>query len=845
MWAHERKIAIAARKLPKPMCSLLIQAITAPLYKFGLQQKPQAPTQEYKHCLDACPTGFFTKNPFTLAGWFFDKDGRPARQIRSKIGKQTVVCEPCARPDVHAHFSELRPPEHYGFYQDIKIGLGLKLVILEAELQSGKVVELFRRLIWIKPGKAQSNKADAHVDNQEYKHSLDLYPTRFVTKNPFTLAGWFFDKAGQPARQIRVKIGKRTIVCNPSLRPDVREHFSGLQPSDRCGFNQGIKTGMGLKQVILEAEMQSGKTIELFRRLLWAKSWDSPSNKPTMPDYETWLRECERINPPAPPPQNGPLISVLMPVYNTPEKWLRLAIESVRRQTYANWELCIADDASTLPHVRKLLEKYRLADRRIKVVYREKNGHISAASNSALELCTGTFTALFDHDDELALHALSETTALIVANPDVKLIYSDEDKIDIQGRLMAPYFKPDWMPDLLCGQNYLSHLSVYQTDLLRAAQGFRAGYEGSQDWDLALRITEKLKPSQIYHIPKVLYHWRAIPGSTACSVSEKNYTVIAARKALESHLIRTQQAGAKIHEVIGFNWRIQHPLPPSLPLVSIIIPTRDRLELIKACVESIQAKTDYPNYEILIADNDSTDRGTLEWLHSINGKDKITVLKYPGIFNFSKINNFAASKANGSILLFLNNDITTIHPCWLEELVSQACRPSVGCVGAMLYYPNNTVQHGGVILGIGGVANHAFLGNPRNSPGYFNRLRLVQNYSAVTGACLTIRKSIFWEAKGFNGNDLSIAFNDIDLCLKVRQMGYWNVWTPFAELYHHESASRGTEDSTEKQIRFSRETSYMKQVWSNIIKADPAYNPNLTLIGFSFQLAQPPRSILL
>lgn len=542
-----------------------------------------------------------------------------------------------------------------------------------------------------------------------------------------------------------------------------------------------------------------------------------------------------------------PLISIVMPVYNPPEVWLRRAIESVREQYYPNWELCIADDASTAPHVEATLTDFARRDQRIKVIRRPQNGHISAASNSALQLATGDYCALLDHDDELAPHALAEVVFSLIEKPDLQFIYTDEDKIDEGGYRSDPYFKPDWNPDLLRGQNYTCHFSVFRTQRLRDIGGFREGLEGSQDWDLTLRATRDLDDRHVHHIPKVLYHWRAIPGSTALVIDQKDdYPFKAAAQALKDDLAARDQA-AELIPVEGRHWRIKYPLPSPAPSVSLIIPTHNGYELLRTCIDSIRSRTDYPHYEIIVVDHNSDDPTILKYFTKLES-DGVKVMRYTGAFNFSAINNFAANVAEGQHLAFLNNDLEAIESGWLREMVSQSARPEIGAVGAMLYYPNDTVQHAGVILGIGGlngspsVAGHAFKDAPRDSEGQRNRLRLVQNYSAVTAACLVIRKAIFEEVGGFDEARLAVAFNDIDFCLKVRRAGYRNVWTPFAELYHHESASRGIEDSPDKLERFAGEIATMRDRWGPVLDHDPAYNPNLTAEYEDFSLAVPPRT---
>lgn len=535
-----------------------------------------------------------------------------------------------------------------------------------------------------------------------------------------------------------------------------------------------------------------------------------------------------------------PLVSVIVPVYNTDERWLRACIDSVRRQVYPHWELCIADDASTRKHVRGVLEEYAALDPRIRFVVRDANGHISAASNSALAMARGDYVALLDHDDELHPLALLECARALAAHPQWRLLYTDEDKIDEQGVRSDPYFKSDWNPDLLLSQNCVCHLTVYAREAVEASGGFRPGCEGAQDWDLTLRIAETLRPDEIGHVPRVLYHWRMIEGSTALGPGEKNYAHEAGAKVIQEHLDRTGQR-ARVEGLPGFSgyYRVHREVAPE-PLVSLLVPTRDHVELVKQCVDSILDKTDYDNLEIIILDNGSTDPATLSYFRSLEGHPKVRVERYDEPFNFSALNNFGASRARGEVLGLVNNDIEVISPDWLREMVGHALRPDIGAVGAMLYYPNDTIQHAGVVLGIGGVAGHSYVGYWKGYPGNKHRAGLAQNISAVTGACMLVRASVYHQVGGLD-EQLVVAFNDIDFCLRLREAGYRNVWTPFAELYHHESASRGYEDTPEKVVRFKREERFMQERWGRILHEDPYYSPNFSIDLAPFSLAFPPR----
>jgi len=531
-----------------------------------------------------------------------------------------------------------------------------------------------------------------------------------------------------------------------------------------------------------------------------------------------------------------PLISILLPTYDPVLKDLDRCIESVLAQHYPHWQLCIADDASINPRVLERLSHYAEQDSRIEVIFRPTNGHICAASNSALSLARGEYVALLDHDDRLVPEALYHVVETLQRQPQAELLYSDEDKVDDFDERYEPHFKPAWNPDLLLGQNYVSHLGVYRTSRVNAVGGFRQGFEGSQDHDLALRFCDGLGPDQIIRIPKVLYHWHAGQGSTATAAVEKDYTGEAGLRAVQDHLNRNA-TGANVEPGKFPNtYRIRWPLPDPAPLVSLLIPTRDQVSILRPCVEALLERTRYPNLEVLILDNGSTCRETLAFLDSLATDPRVRVLRWAQPFNYSAINNFGARHARGEILGLINNDIEPINEDWLEEMVAQACRDEIGCVGAKLYYPNGIVQHAGVLLGVGGVAGHAHKYFSRHEPGYFSRLHLAQNYSAVTAACLVVRKSVFDTVGGLDAENLAVAFNDVDFCLKVREAGYRNLWTPFAELYHHESVSRGADDTSAKRLRANREADYMRRRWRHRLFDDPAYHPNLTLTYEDFSL---------
>jgi GT2 family glycosyltransferase len=563
-------------------------------------------------------------------------------------------------------------------------------------------------------------------------------------------------------------------------------------------------------------------------------------------DYSSWIEKKDTINRKRKKIFHleyeqlisPPLISILLPVYDTDEEYLELTIKSVLNQVYKNWELCIVNDASTKLYIKPFLDNLANSDNRIKVLHRDTNGHIAKSTNECAVLSHGEYIVFLDHDDLLRPHSLLRIAQQINENPFAGLIYSDEDKIDVSGKRYDHYFKPDWNPDLFHSQNYICHLVCCKKEYFFKVGGLQEGIEGSQDWDLLLKITEELKAEQIIHIPEVLYHWRASESSTALSLECKKYVLEKSLNVLSDFVSKKGiSAKAEICNKKNGYIRVKYDLPQNLPLVSIIIPTRNRLDLISRCVESIIERTSYKKIEILILDHESTESKVKDYLSKIKKIPCIRIFQVGGEFNFSKINNYGARKAEGDILLFLNNDIEILESDWLSEMVSQSLRTEIGCVGAKLVYPDNSIQHGGVIVGLGGVAGHSHKHYSNENPGYKHRLQLVQNYLAVTAACLAVRKEIFDSVGGFNEIDLKVAFNDVDFCLRVYEKGYRNLWTPYALLKHHESASRGKDSVPDKIERFKKEINYMQSRWEKYIKHDPSYNKNLNKNREDFSLA--------
>lgn len=527
----------------------------------------------------------------------------------------------------------------------------------------------------------------------------------------------------------------------------------------------------------------------------------------------------------------APLFSIVVPVYNPPAEFLKALLQSVREQTYARWELCLAD-ASTAGRVRDLLERAAAADGRIRVCRLPSNGGIVGNSNAALSMATGDYVVFADHDDELAPFALHELASAINRQPAADFLYSDEDKLDFRGRRVEPMFKPDWSPDLLRARNYICHLVCVKRELVNEVGGFRAGFDGAQDHDFVLRCTERA--ACIVHVPAVLYHWRMHAQSTAAFKESKSYAYDAGKRAVAEHMQRLGiEASVSDGPVLG-TYQVSHHLREQ-PLVSVIVPNRDHPEMLARCVRSV-LESGYANIELLIVENGSRQAETFAYYRELEQRPNVRILRWERSFNYAAVNNFAARQARGELLLFLNNDVEAIGPDWLEAMVKHALLPGVGAVGAKLYYPDDTVQHAGIVVGMGGVAGHSHLHYPRHAPGHDQRLLVVQNVSAVTGACLLCPRRVFEAVGGFD-EGFVLAFNDVDLCLAILSAGHRIVWTPEAELYHFESKTRGYEDTPEKQLRFRRESDLFHLKWGRFLAAgDPYYSRHFRLDRADFAL---------
>ena len=571
---------------------------------------------------------------------------------------------------------------------------------------------------------------------------------------------------------------------------------------------------------------------------------------------EFWIRLCERMEPEEVPYgpwfekhkpsaeelerqrkkkwKNPPLISVAVPAYRTPPGFLEQMILSVKEQTYPHWELCIVNASRGEDGMEQVLGRYAGGDERIRVKNLEENLGIAGNTNEALEMARGEFVGLLDHDDLLAPQALFRIAEALTADPQADAVYTDEDKVTTDlSEHFQPHFKPDFNLDLLRSNNYITHFFVVRTRLAREAGGFCREFDGAQDYDFIFRCTEEAK--KVLHVPEVLYHWRTHKASTADNPASKMYAFEAGKRAIEAHLARCGQEGTvSLRKDLGF-YRVEYPVQGE-PLVSILIPNRDQKETLEKCLNSIWEKSTYKNYEILIVENNSSSPEIFDYYREIEKRPGVRILTWKEGFNYSAINNFGEKSAAGDYLLFLNNDVEVINPRWIEELLGNCQRKEVGIVGAKLYYPDDTIQHAGTVIGIGGIAGHAFLNMPRSRTGYLHKASLQMDLSAVTAACMMMKRQVFEQLGGFEER-LSVAFNDVDLCLRTVQAGYLVVYNPEVELYHYESKSRGAEDSEEKVRRFQEEIEFMRCRWMDLLKkGDPYYNRNLTLSKWNYSL---------
>jgi glycosyltransferase involved in cell wall biosynthesis len=787
-----------------------------------------------------------------VTGWCVNREGNEIRAVRARVGRQEFLGNyGTKRKDVGAALEQI------GFAVAVPLPRGRSQIVIEVQESDGIWRAISSRVVLGAPNGDSAAPIDPRyfIPNPGANRRIEFWLDRPLVwpkkAHHLKVTGWCFAISGDEITEVRARVRKNFFPARFGMpRPDIGLEYDNRPGALRSGFSLQAIIPPGRSEFIMEARSGDGPWETFFihpvRGAIFREQLNGDAE--ITGDYARWIRcydqlqrdDLKRVREQIAQFQYFPLISVLLPVYNSNLKWLRRAILSVQKQLYSRWEICIVDDASTDRKIWPFLQRCARRDRRIKLMRRTENGHISAASNDALRLATGDFVALLDHDDELAPTALYFVAWALNKNRALQLLYSDEDKLDAGNRRLEPHFKSNWNPELFLAQNFILHLGVYRTDLVRKVGGFRVGFEGSQDYDLTLRCLERIRPDQIRHLPWVLYHWRATDQSTALCTTAKPYAQEAARRAVQEHLDRTGIAGTVV-PTHGVYLQTKYGLPTERPMVSIIIPTRDQLSSLQKCLDGIFHKTDYPDYELILLDNESCDSEALEYLDELKKHDRVRVERIEGAFNYSRLNNRGVEMARGSLIALLNNDVEVINEDWLSEMVSRAMQPKVGMVGARLWYPSGIIQHGGVILGADGIAGHAHGGLRRDESGYFARAHLAQDLSAVTAACALVRRDVYLQLGGFDEN-LAVAFNDIDFCLRLRESGYRVVWTPYAELIHHESSSRGLDDSEQKQIRFLAEVDYMRSKWHDVLQRDPFYNPNLSLDDELFTLAFPPRT---
>lgn len=689
-----------------------------------------------------------------------------------------------------------------------------------------------------------------------------------VDEEGFEISGWYIDQGGIALSFADASGEDIPVQIERKDRPDVRKMYPENTEEEVVGFAASYKGDVPKKirvqfedesryeetaVTLLASPVQKGITAigTAYRKALVYyqqfgitatvfRAVDKLSGREAI-SYKAWLKRHS--------PSAGvlklqrekkfafsPKISVVVPLYKTPEAYLTEMIESVRNQSYRNWELCLSDGSGEDSPIAHILKKYEETDERIKVVYNKEQLRISENTNEALKVCTGDYIAFADHDDLLAPNALYECVYLLNKEPSTEIIYTDEDKIDMNGKEhFMPHFKSDFNIDMLCSTNYICHLFVVKRDVYEKAGMLNPEFDGAQDYDFVLRCVEKSE--KIRHIPRILYHWRAHKNSTAENPESKNYAFVAGKRAVQAHYDR-MKIPAEVEETQYKGiYRSKYRLMDT-PLISVIIPNKDHISDLEKCIRSLEEKNGYRNLEMIVVENNSEEEETFTYYKELEQRNpKVKVLFWEEkVFNYPAINNFGAEHASGDYLLFLNNDTEVVNEDCIEELLGYCQRSDVGAVGARLYYDDGTIQHAGVIVGLGGIAGHPFSKAVHEDPGYFGRIIMAQDYSAVTAACMLVKKSVFWQVGGFD-EGYAVAFNDVDLCLRIRKAGYLIVYNPYAEMNHYESKSRGYEDTEEKVKRFNSEISLFEKRWKKFLAhGDPYYNPNLTLDDGNFGL---------
>ncbi|HWB82794.1 MAG TPA: glycosyltransferase family 2 protein [Bryobacteraceae bacterium] len=678
-------------------------------------------------------------------------------------------------------------------------------------------------------GAARSAQNAASTDAMFRVHCDEPAAAASVNGN-LLVRGWAVSASGIQSVELQLADQPPVKARYGLYRPDLGKALPGIPGAERAGFQGQVDTMAvpnGLHPLVIRARNGQGASIQTEV----AVTVDHVHTY--VDDYHRWIAEYERrdvtqIQLKLAGFEQRPKVSILVPVYRTPPEILERTIASVVRQSYPDWELCLADDCSRSPELDALLDRHAASDARIKVVRLPENRGISAASNAALAIATGELIGLLDHDDELAEDALFHVVDALHQNPGADLLYSDEDHLDEEGLRSDPFFKPDWSPDLMLSENYVCHFLVMRTGLCRKIGGFRSETDRSQDHDITLRAS--MQAQRIVHIPRILYHWRTEMYSTERASTHLTPALESSRRAIEDHL-RTLQIDAAVEPcAMPFRWLVRYRIA-GRPAVRIIIPCGGRTGILKRCLDSIAEKTSYPDYELVVVDNSQSgavEQFVNEWSQPVRRLSYVDYRNRP--FQFSAMINQAARDCDAPLLLFLNDDVAVIDPDWLTGMVELASQPGVGAVGAKLLYPDGTIQHAGVVVGIYGVCGHAFRGVFDDARIHADFPHVIRNVSAVTGACMMTPAKVFRECGGFDEEAFPVAYQDVDYCLRLREKGYRVLYTPVARLYHYEAASKRPEDRDPRPS----ETLAFKTRWKHVIEADPFYNPNLTITGEDF-----------
>lgn len=777
------------------------------------------------------------KSYIGVDGWFFATDGSECTVTAKVNGKECdAVIEKKGRLDVN---------QYYGKKYTVlgNVGFDARIYIDKATVESVSIevcaADKTRTIFSIDKKQIKRKIAKYLENSQDIAYCLD---DRKIGRKFITIAGWAVDKTSDKAVEVAVIDGRRRPIeaeITRNRRRDVFNMFDGACDTT-SGFIVKFRYNLWKKYsiVLTSGEERTVAKVEVVKMFLRKLKAYRPKSKSI--SYKDWLKKNQvtkkeldeqRIHT----FEYNPLISLVIPLYETDHRFFCQLIASVLNQTYQNFEICFADGSAT-DELKSVIEKNYPGEKRIKYKKLEKNLMISGNTNAAVEMAEGEFIAFADHDDLLTLDAFYEVVKALNEDRDVEFVYSDEDKTNFENKkYFEPHFKPDFSIDLLRSVNYICHLVVVKKSLADEIGYLRDEFNGAQDYDFVLRACEKAK--KIYHVPKVLYHWRSHEKSTAGNPESKLYAFEAGKRAIEAHYERVGiEAGVELTPNLGL-YRSRFSIKGA-PLVSIVIPNKDHIEDLDKCLQSIFTKSTYKNYEVIIVENNSEWPETFEYYRKLETNDRCRVIYWDKEFNYSAINNFGAKEAKGEYLLLLNNDTEIITPEWLEEMLGYCQREDVGAVGARLYYPDDTIQHAGVILGFGGIAGHAAIGQDRYELGYMARALTPQDVSIVTAACMMVDKKVFDEVGGLDER-LRVAFNDVDFCMKIREKDYLVVYNPYAELYHYESKSRGQEDTPEKVARFAGEIDIFKSKWeAELKKGDPYYNPNLSLNRADYSLRE-------